>query len=116
MISPTEMKKREIKLSALTKRKLWLAPLAGFTDNAFRTICKENCADVIVSEMVSADGLIYNFQKSIRYARFHEQQRPFGIQLFGSEPEIMKEGVKLIAFSRSPDHIRFPFAAIQSDA
>ena len=72
-----------------THRKIWLAPLAGFTDNAFRTICKECGADVVVSEMISADGLLYNREKSLAYARFDELQRPFAIQLFGSDAEIM---------------------------
>ena len=65
----------------LTDKKIWLAPLAGITDKAFRTICKECGADVMVSEMVSADGLVFNKEKSIIYADFEEFQRPFGIQI-----------------------------------
>ncbi len=91
-------------LSKLTDKKLWLAPLAGYTDNAFRTICKECGADVVVSEMVSADGLIYNQEKSLEYARFKEDQRPFGIQLFGSEPKIMKQAAKIL-LPLNPDFI-----------
>nr|MBP8946776.1 tRNA-dihydrouridine synthase [Bacteroidales bacterium] len=45
-------------LVILTNHKLWLAPMAGYTDRAFRHLCKEYGADVMVSEMVSADGLI----------------------------------------------------------
>ncbi|MCF7794134.1 MAG: tRNA dihydrouridine synthase DusB [Candidatus Cloacimonetes bacterium] len=95
---------RQIKLEKLIRKKLWLAPLAGYTDKAFRTICKECGADVVVSEMVSADGLIYNNDKTMKYARFNEDQRPFGIQLFGSDAEIMRKGTELILSSK-PDFI-----------
>ena len=91
-------------LAKYTHRKIWLAPLAGFTDNAFRTICKECGADVVVSEMISADGLLYNREKSLAYARFEELQRPFVIQLFGSDAEIMLKGAE-IALLEKPDII-----------
>jgi tRNA-dihydrouridine synthase B len=72
------------------KNLLWLAPLAGFTDNAFRYICKKWGADIVVSEMVSADGLRYSYDQTIGYARFSQSQRPAGIQIFGSDPDIMQ--------------------------
>ncbi|MFC1898146.1 tRNA dihydrouridine synthase DusB [Candidatus Cloacimonadota bacterium] len=90
------------KIAELTKRKIWLAPLAGFTDNAYRSICKECGADVVISEMISADGLLYNREKSLTYARFQDTQRPFGIQLFGSDAEIMQKGAE-IALQEEPD-------------
>ncbi|MDO9576973.1 MAG: tRNA dihydrouridine synthase DusB [Candidatus Cloacimonadales bacterium] len=90
------------KIARFTRHKLWLAPLAGFTDNAFRTICKECGADVVVSEMISADGLIFNREKSLAYAQFDEIQRPFAIQLFGAEAEIMQKGAE-IALQENPD-------------
>ncbi len=85
--------------------KVWLAPLAGFTDQPFRTICKENGAEVMVTEMVSADGLIHEESRSIRYADFLESHRPIGVQLFGSEPDIMAKAAILIAEKRRPDFI-----------
>ncbi len=86
-------------------KKVWLAPLAGFTDQPFRTICKENGAEVMVTEMVSADGLIFEESRSIRYADFLESHRPIGVQLFGSDPEIMAKAAILIAEKRRPDFI-----------
>jgi nifR3 family TIM-barrel protein len=86
----------DARIENLTQKKLWLAPLAGYTDSAFRTICKECGADVVVSEMMSVDGLLYNRDKTIKYANFTEQQRPFGIQLFGSEPEIFQRAIEYI--------------------
>lgn len=91
-------------IANLTKQKIWLAPLAGFTDNAFRTICKNCGADVVVSEMVSADGLIYKKEKSLKYLDYTDFQRPYGIQLFGSDPVIMAKGAE-IALAEKPDFI-----------
>ncbi|RLD55255.1 MAG: tRNA dihydrouridine synthase DusB [Bacteroidetes bacterium] len=91
-------------MDSLTAKKVWLAPLAGITDKTFRTICKECGADVVVSEMISADGLIYNLNRSIQYAYFNEEQRPFGIQLFGSEPYIMAKATEII-LEKKPDFI-----------
>jgi len=91
-------------IAALTKQKIWLAPLAGITDNPFRTICKECGADVVVSEMISVDGLLYNRGRSLEYADFEESQRPFGLQLFGSDPVIFEKALP-IALSRKPDFI-----------
>jgi tRNA-dihydrouridine synthase B len=91
-------------IANLTKQKIWLAPLAGYTDNAFRTICKKSGVDVVVSEMVSADGLIRKKEKSLKYLDFTDFQRPYGIQLFGSDPTIMAKGVE-IALAEKPDFI-----------
>ena len=91
-----------VKLADLIRHKLWLAPLAGYTDKSFRSICRECGADVVVSEMISADGLLYNREKSLEYACFDESQRPFAIQIFGSNADIMKMGAE-IALHEKPD-------------
>ena len=93
-----------IELSKLTDRKTWLAPLAGFTDISFREICKFCGADVVVSEMISSDGLTRAKDKSISYAGFTENQRPFGTQLFGSDPLVMAKAVDVI-LDVKPDFI-----------
>lgn len=92
------------KLEKVIDKKLWLAPLAGHTDSAFRQICKLNGVDVLVTEMVSADGLIYNREKSIKYAVFSASQRPIGIQLFGNDPHIMQEATRIVC-ELNPDFI-----------
>jgi len=93
-------------ISDLTQKKIWLAPLAGITDISFRTICKKCGADVVVSEMVSTDGLIMNPQPSLKYARFTEEQRPFGIQLFGSDPLTAGKAIDIIK-ELKPDFLDF---------
>jgi len=81
-------------IQALTDHKLWLAPLAGYTDQAFRLVCKSLEADVLVSEMVSADGLMRGQKRTLDYLAFCEEERPFGIQLFGSNPEVMARAAR----------------------
>ena len=71
--------------------KLILAPLAGVTDTTFRRLCRENGADIVVTEMVSAKGLLCDPVRSGRYLEYEESERPVGAQLFGSDPgEIAK--------------------------
>ncbi|SVC73190.1 uncharacterized protein METZ01_LOCUS326044, partial [marine metagenome] len=65
---------------------VFLAPMAGVTDYAFRILCKEMGAGVVYSEFVSADGIIRENQKTLDLIRFHEKERPIGIQMFGSSP------------------------------
>jgi len=83
---------------------LWLAPLAGYTDQAFRRLCKHWGAEVMLSEMVSADGLVRDSAKTEILLRFNELERPFGIQLFGHDPLTMAKATEaVIAFA--PDFI-----------
>ena len=83
---------------------LWLAPLAGVTDNIYRRICKKWGADWVVSEMVSADGLHYSPQHTLPYAVCTDDQRPYAIQIFGSDPEMMARGARIVA-ELKPDMI-----------
>lgn len=93
-------------LEHLTAKKIWLAPLAGITDMSFRTICKKCGADVMVTEMVSADGLVMNPEPSLRYARFKQEHRPLGIQIFGSDPEVVGRSIDIVK-DLKPDFIDF---------
>lgn len=75
---------------------LYLAPLAGYTDQAFRRLCKDWSVDFLVSEMVSADGLIRDSRKTIDFIRFSEFERPFVIQLFGSDPSTLAKAAEFL--------------------
>ncbi len=81
-----------------------LAPLAGITDSAFRTICRECGSAFTVSEMVSADGLIRGQKKTVALMRFTDAERPYGIQLYSDDPGVLGEAVA-IATEHSPDFI-----------
>ncbi len=73
--------------------KVFLAPLAGVTDRAFREICRRQGADGVVTEMVSAKGIWYKDKKTADLLTFGKAEEPCGIQLFGSEPEIVAYAV-----------------------
>jgi tRNA-dihydrouridine synthase B len=77
--------------------KLILAPLAGVTDTTFRRLCRENGADIVVTEMVSAKGLLCDPLRSGRYLAFDESERPVGAQLFGSDPGEIAEAAAEVA-------------------
>ena len=71
------------------KGKLVLGPMAGVTDLPFRMLCKEQGADLIYTEMVSAKGIMYNNKNTIPLLEVREEERPVALQLFGSDPKIL---------------------------
>lgn len=73
---------------------LFLAPMAGVTDWAFRTVCAQLGAGVTVTEMVSSRALVYRDQKSARLLR-KNQGSICGAQIFGNDPQTMAEGARL---------------------
>ena len=73
---------------------LFLAPMAGVTDWAYRTICARLGANVTVTEMVSSRALVYKDQKSAKLLRKNEGSL-CGAQIFGNDPAIMAEGARL---------------------
>ncbi|GHV32943.1 tRNA-dihydrouridine synthase [Clostridia bacterium] len=78
-----------------------LAPMAGVTDWAFRTVCREVCPGIVtVSEMVSSKGLVYNDAKTARLLRLEERSGRAGVQIFGSDPACMAEAAA-VALARS---------------
>ncbi len=84
------------------KNGILLAPMAGFTDYAFRRICREHGAEFTVSEMVSAKALCYEqLGKKCEYktaglATVRAEEMPMSLQLFGSEPSFVAEAARLI--------------------
>jgi len=73
---------------------LYLAPMAGFTDQPFRRICKFYGADILITEMVSSKGLYYGDEKTYRLLKVTEEEHPIGVQLFGSDPYVFKEAIE----------------------
>ncbi|MBC7370739.1 MAG: tRNA dihydrouridine synthase DusB [Bdellovibrionaceae bacterium] len=76
-------------VEALQQNPFVLAPMAGITDHAFRTFMKKLGASVVVTELVSANGIEYKSDRTLKIMSFDESQRPVGIQLFGEDPEIL---------------------------
>ena len=73
-----------------------LAPMAGVADRAFRELCVGYGASYVVSEMISSKGVSLGDRKSKQLMQLSETERPAGVQIFGSDPEIMAESVKTV--------------------
>ena len=77
--------------------------MAGVTDYPFRILCKEMGAGVVYSAFVSADGIIRENSKTLNLIRFEEPERPIGIQIFGSDPEVMSQASKYVFEAFKPN-------------
>ncbi len=78
------------------KDKIILAPMAGICDLPFRLLCKEQGCDILYTEMISAKGMYYNNKNTEPLLMTDDREKPVGVQLFGSEPELMAEQAKRI--------------------
>lgn len=85
-------------------RPLILAPMEDVTDLPFRLVCKKLGADIMYTEFVNSDGLIRNNKKTFEKMRFLEEERVFGIQIYGGDESSM-EGAARMADSLKPDLI-----------
>jgi nifR3 family TIM-barrel protein len=74
-----------------------LAPMAGMTDTAFRRLVKRRggCG-LVVSEMVSSEGLVRGIDRTLEYAEYTEEERPVSIQVFGGDPEKMARAAQIV--------------------
>ena len=83
--------------------------MAGVTDVIFRQICKELGADVMVTEFVSAEGIMQADERTRKYTEFSDEQRPVGVQLFGADGGRMGEAARKIIDWKRPDFIDINF-------
>lgn len=74
----------------------FLAPMAGFSDAAFRSICAEYGAGIVYSEMISAKGLCYSNRNTGTLLEISECQAPTAFQIFGSDPGFMAEAAEIL--------------------
>ncbi|TVP59514.1 MAG: tRNA dihydrouridine synthase DusB [Gemmatimonadales bacterium] len=88
---------------------LYLAPQAGVSESPFRRLCRRFGADVVVSEFVSAEGICQGNERTMDYLRFEEAERPFGVQIFGGEPDRMAEAARFVHDTFGPDFIDINF-------
>ncbi len=85
-----------------------LAPMEEITDGVFRRICREQGADMVVTEFISSEGLIRDASKSLKKLVFKPEERPLSIQIFGHDPEAMRQAAGL-AQAAGPDSIDLNF-------
>jgi len=88
---------------------LAMAPLAGLTDSPFRILAQKYGAAVLYSEMASATALFYNPTETLELLKFTKTERPYVVQLFGSNPEHFAVATQIIAKNIKPDGIDINF-------
>src|SRR5437868_9507144 len=74
-----------------------VAPMAGMTDTAFRRLVKRHggCG-LVVTEMVSSEGLVRGIDRTLEYTEFTEEERPVSVQIFGGDPEKMADAAQIV--------------------
>src|SRR5580692_3119035 len=74
-----------------------VAPMAGMTDTAFRRLVKRHggCG-LVVTEMVSSEGLVRGIDRTLEYAEYTEEERPVSVQIFGGDPEKMAAAAQIV--------------------
>ena len=79
------------------KPMLLLAPMAGYTDSAFRQIVKKLAPETIcITELISADGIKYKGEKTLEFLDHTESEKPFIVQLFGKRPAFFREAIESV--------------------
>ena len=74
-----------------------VAPMAGMTDTAFRRLVKrQGGCGLVVTEMVSSEGLVRGIDRTLEYAEYTEEERPVSIQIFGGDPDTMAEAAQIV--------------------
>src|SRR5881397_658791 len=76
---------------------LVIAPMAGMTDSAFRRLVKrQGGCGLVVTEMVSSEGLVRGIDRTLEYAEYTEEERPVSIQIFGGDPAKMAAAAQIV--------------------
>ncbi|GAA5523028.1 tRNA dihydrouridine synthase DusB [Aliifodinibius salicampi] len=92
----------------LGHKPLLLAPMEDVTDSPFRTICRRKGANIVYTEFISSEAIIRDSDHAMHKMDFSEEERPFGVQIFGGREEAM-EGAAKIAESNNPDVVDINF-------
>jgi len=88
---------------------LYLAPMAGVSESPFRCLCRRFGADVVVTEFLSAEGIRRENEATLAKLRFGADERPIGVQIFGSDPAAMGEAAALVTDVFMPEFIDINF-------
>ena len=88
---------------------LILAPMAGVSESPFRRLCRQFGADVVVTEFLSAEGIRRENPATVAKLRFGPDERTIGVQIFGADPEAMREAAALVTDVFQPDFIDINF-------
>lgn len=86
-----------------------LAPMAGITNRAFRRLCRESGAGLYVSEMVTSRALVERNEATMDLVTFAHDESPRSVQLYGVDPQVMAQAVRIIVQEDRADHIDLNF-------
>lgn len=86
-----------------------LAPMAGITNAAFRTLCREFGGGIYVSEMITARALVERDAVTMRMIRFGDDERPRSLQLYGVDPVVVGRAVQMVVDEDLADHVDLNF-------
>ncbi|HRO72939.1 MAG TPA: tRNA-dihydrouridine synthase family protein [Saprospiraceae bacterium] len=75
---------------------LLLAPMEDVSDPPFRSVCKDQGADLMYTEFISVEGLIRDADKSIQKLDIYDEERPIGIQIFGADIDSMSRAAEIV--------------------
>lgn len=92
----------------LGEKPLFLAPMEDVTDSPFRLMCRRRGASIVYTEFISSEAIVRDSNGAIQKMDFTEEERPFGVQIFGSR-EVAMEGAAQTAESNNPDLIDINF-------
>ena len=92
-----------VKLGPLTlPNRYFLAPLAGVSDWPFRALCREMGASIAHTEMISSHGLVHGGDQTLAYLERPPDERPFAIQVFGHDVDILATGARIAVEKYGP--------------
>jgi nifR3 family TIM-barrel protein len=86
-----------------------LAPLAGITNAAFRRLCREYGAGLYICEMITSRALVERNPKTLRMIKFEADESPRSMQLYGIDPAVVAQAVKMIVAEDLADHVDLNF-------
>lgn len=92
----------------LGDKPLFLAPMEDVTDSPFRLMCRRKGASIVYTEFISSEAIIRDSDVALHKMDFREEERPFGVQIFGGREEAM-EGAAKVAESNNPDVVDINF-------
>ncbi|MET0741701.1 MAG: tRNA dihydrouridine synthase DusB [Candidatus Nanopelagicales bacterium] len=97
----------------LSEHSLWppvvLAPMAGITNVAFRRLCREYGAGLYVCEMITSRALVERDAETMRMVRFDADESPRSMQLYGVDPAVVAQAVRMVVTEEMADHIDLNF-------
>ncbi len=88
---------------------LFLAPMAGVSESPFRLLCRRFGADAVVSEFISSAGVARGIERVLDDGKFDPAERPYGIQLYGAEADVMARAAAMVTELFAPDFLDINF-------